>query len=276
MTCLNAARDGLRIVGENTIIRDSHIKDCGRIQTELQDTKGLGIHALSNGISNTSNLLIEGNLIEGCRAGGIGVQQQGDTRNVIVRNNILRNFGANSTWPQHEGAVPQAGTGINFGHGSYFYAYNNLIYNVGRGGDCFLAWGGGLDRPEGSFFYFYNNTCHDTYIGIVMLNGANNVTAMNNIFSSVDHVDILGSGANNSNSNYVTNPDFVNAAAGDFRLNAGSPGIDEGVNLSSILTADLQGLSRDSNYDVGAFEFNGGLSNVVPPSAPSNVMVSQF
>ena len=191
MTCLNAARDGIRPVDQNVTIRDSHIKDCGRIQTHLEDTKGGGIHANTDGESNTSNLLIEGNLIEGCRAGGIWVQQQGNTRNVVVRNNIIRNFGNKSTWPQTPGAPPQYGTGIAFAHGSHYYAYNNLIYNAGRssGGflnQCFLTWGGGNGRPHGSFYYIYNNTCDDADVGIQMWDQSNNVTRVTIFFHAWD------------------------------------------------------------------------------------------
>ena len=278
MTCLNAPRDGLRVVGENTIIRNSHIKDCGRVQTHPLDTKGLGIHANSDGGgSTTTNLLIENNLIEGCRAGGIGVQQQPETRDVIVRNNILRNFGTYSRWPQAEGSPPQSGTGINFAHGSNFYAYNNLVYGIrGAGSDCFLAWGGGLGRPNGRYFYFYNNTCHDTETGIVMWNETNNITARNNIFSNVDRVESLGNGAGNINMNYVTVPLFLNPAAGDFKLQSGSPGIDQGANLSTLFTTDMAGVTRPQNgaFDIGAYEYIGTTASVIMlPSSPVNVRV---
>ena len=281
MTCLNAGRDGVRVVGENTTIRDSHIKDCGRIQTQPQDTKGAGIHANSDGESNTSNLLIEGNLIEGCRAGGIGVHQEGKTRNVTVRNNIIRNFGTKSTWPQQAGMSSQYGTGITFGHGSYYYAYNNVIYNAGKasGGyrnQCFLTWGGGLGRPHGSFYYIYNNTCHDGDVGIEMWDQSNNVTAKNNIFSSMGQAATLGNGANNTNTNYVTNPNFVNPAAGDFHLKPGSPGIGEGANLSSTFTTDMDGVARGSSFDIGAYQYaaTGGVS-ITRPTSPVNLQVSR-
>lgn len=273
MTCLNAARDGVRVIGENTTIRDSHIKDCGRIQTDFQDTKGLGIHANNDGGgSNTSNLLVERNLVEGCRAGGIAVHQESQTTNVVVRENIVQNFGSRSAWSQREGASPQLGHGIIFGHGSYYYAYSNLVINAGRSSGngylnrCFLAWGGGDGRAHGSFFSFLNNTCHDADVGIQTWDETNNVTAVNNIYSNVDYIELLN-GANNTNTNYVTNPIFVNAAAGDFRLQAGSPGIDQGANLSPVVTTDMTGVSRDASYDIGAYE-----SGVVPSLSPPEVI----
>lgn len=52
-----------------------------------------------------------------------------------------------------------------------------------------------------------------------------------------------------------SNPLFVNAAGGDFRLGASSPAIDAGATAS--VTVDFEGVSRNSGAapDIGAFEF---------------------
>jgi hypothetical protein len=81
--------------------------------------------------------------------------------------------------------------------------------------------------------------------------------------------------------NIASAPGFVNPAAGDYHLTAGSPCIDAGYNLSGVITNDLDGNPRplDGNedglalYDMGAYEFNGGgvhyVNAVSPtPSAP--------
>jgi hypothetical protein len=54
-----------------------------------------------------------------------------------------------------------------------------------------------------------------------------------------------------------TDPQFVNAAAFNFALLAGSPAIDAGVTLSYV-TNDFLGTSRPQGaaYDIGAFEFH--------------------
>jgi hypothetical protein len=53
------------------------------------------------------------------------------------------------------------------------------------------------------------------------------------------------------------NPMFVNAAARNFRLQAGSPAIDKGSSVvTSIVSHDVDGNSRTANgaVDIGAFE----------------------
>jgi hypothetical protein len=50
-------------------------------------------------------------------------------------------------------------------------------------------------------------------------------------------------------------PKLVNAPAGDFQLQAGSPAINAGATVSGVIT-DFKGTSRPQGgaYDVGAFE----------------------
>ena len=79
--------------------------------------------------------------------------------------------------------------------------------------------------------------------------------------------------------NITNEPAFVNPAAGDYRLRAGSPCIDTGTNLSASITNDLDGRPRplDGNgdglaaFDMGAYEYKlplhvwPGSSSPTPP-----------
>lgn len=70
----------------------------------------------------------------------------------------------------------------------------------------------------------------------------------------------LGGTGDGSNSRY-TDPMFVDAANGDYRLRACSPAIDAGVDTySATFGSDLDGSARkfaSGNTDIGAYEFSG-------------------
>src|SRR5207302_750960 len=65
---------------------------------------------------------------------------------------------------------------------------------------------------------------------------------------------------------------FVNAAANDFHLQAGSPAIDAGITLAQV-PVDADGVSRPQGkaYDIGAYEFpvNSAVATHVQIVAPS-------
>jgi hypothetical protein len=56
----------------------------------------------------------------------------------------------------------------------------------------------------------------------------------------------------------TADPQFVNAAAGDYRLSAGSPAIDRGIR-NGAPDHDLDGYVRPygAGYDIGAYEWHG-------------------
>lgn len=65
----------------------------------------------------------------------------------------------------------------------------------------------------------------------------------------------IGSGFTSFGSgNILSNPLFTDPQNGDYSLQAGSPCIDAGTTTNAPLD-DINGLSRDSNPDIGAFEF---------------------
>jgi hypothetical protein len=89
---------------------------------------------------------------------------------------------------------------------------------------------------------------------------------LNSTFSYSCTTPLPGANAGN-----ITNvPGFVNPAMGNYHLMSGSPCIDAGTNLSSVITNDLEGNPRplDGNgdgvlaFDMGAYEFD--LRTVVP------------
>lgn len=76
-------------------------------------------------------------------------------------------------------------------------------------------------------------------------------------------------------------PLFVNPAGGDFNIRTGSPAIGTGTNLYSVMSGlpmgvyDYEGRPRPSigNWDIGAFQFEGGSVPDLPPAAPRNLRI---
>ena len=69
------------------------------------------------------------------------------------------------------------------------------------------------------------------------------------------------------------NPKFVNETGSDFHLQAGSPLIGAGVNLSNLFTQDRDGNTRPATgaWDIGPYQYNSG--GATAPTAPKNLKV---
>ncbi len=87
------------------------------------------------------------------------------------------------------------------------------------------------------------------------------VTIENNLFysnSGLDPLDYTGAAIIGVNGNIAGDPEFVDAANGDYHLKAGSPGEDAGKTLA-LVADDFAGTARPvgSAYDIGALEGQG-------------------
>lgn len=74
---------------------------------------------------------------------------------------------------------------------------------------------------------------------------------------------------------WQVDPMFVNAAADDFHLQSNSPAIDVGVTLAEV-TNDYEGSPRPqgAGYDIGAYEYAGGVQPTPTPQPTSNPTVT--
>jgi len=146
----NCSGNGIQMFSSNLWVKNSLIKDCGRIQLSSDaDTKGLGFYIAPAVPQNSTspdgsssyarNNVFENNIVDGCRSGG-GVIHYGRSDENIIRNNIFRNGGSYSRWnasnPQETGFF--SATGVNIGGAGHYNpdmprrntVYNNLIYNM--------------------------------------------------------------------------------------------------------------------------------------------------
>lgn len=190
---------------------------------------------------NGDNNLMERVHVHHSNGYGIQIYPGGNTGN-IVRNSTLHH-----NWA---GMV---------GVGSAIQILNNVIYS----------------NPNGAIVVsgtssIYNNTIynHTNGWGGLTNNGGTH-TVKNNIFYLSNSTNVTPDSTNLVG----TNPLFVNAAASNFRLQAGSPAIDRGAMLP-LVPEDIDGTARPqgSSYDIGAYEFGGGAANPAP-DPPVNLRV---
>ena len=204
-------------------------------------------------------------LVDGCEiynnaAYGVHIWED-DPTNITIRN--CRVHG-------HDGAA-----GILVGSATGNYVYNNVVYGNSWGISLFYGGGGAV----------YNNTVYNNFHGIYVCCNAQASTIENNIVynnsgfglyvedTSVGVMTMRNNiSARNAGGNFRDNsgraalsgnfigdqydPMFVNAAANDYRLLAGSQAIDTGRVITG-LTTDCVGVARPrgSGYDIGAYEF---------------------
>ena len=159
---------------------------------------------------------------------------------------------------------------------------NRIMGNVVQGsiGAAIQGWGTGKTTQ------IANNTVYNAGAeGIDITNAGSGSFAENNIV--VGTRGIVGTGMTQRN-NVTSNPGFVNAAGGDFRLASGSSAIDAGIASSAYsgfqsvygvsAAVDRDGRARPGGggWDVGAYESNGTPGSggqPAPPAAPTNVRI---
>ena len=171
---------------------------------------------------------------------------------------------------------------------------NNTFYSVGQG----------LDRSGGSAGFRA-----DTHNNIVMQSAALDVSVLGNaadpsamtrwLFASSAKINWAGRTTTGLAAFRSANPgkcdgckegdpQFVNPAAGDFRLASTSPAIDGGSPSSMYsqyqslygvsIAVDADGRPRSGTWDIGAIEGGGGGTTTppptaTPPAAPTNVRI---
>lgn len=72
--------------------------------------------------------------------------------------------------------------------------------------------------------------------------------------------------------NVNADPMLLSGSTGNLQLQAASPAIDHGVNISG-LNYDVNGIIRPqgTGTDIGAYEYDQGNLPPVPPAAPKNL-----
>jgi hypothetical protein len=204
-------------------------------------------------------------------------------------------------------------TGNRLDHGFYLCGKNQLVIN-----NVVVANGGSGIQVAGyttvSNLKIYNNVlAYNGTQGIILWQTLSGVDIKNNILYAnttfgINTSDAHGSGVNIDHNLFYANPSgafnmanngsdvsytmgsainsdpgLVNETLGSFdaHINAGSPSIQSGLNLSSTFTTDMAGATRPSSgaWDLGAYKYNSssassGTADTTAPlaylSAPAN------
>ncbi len=243
---------------------DGYVRNCNGVDTTVYG------HLIEN-------LEVFNNLTEDTGSEGI---QVGSSPGASVHDNTVRLYG------QRPFANYQ-NNGMQIGAGTTGVVYNNWIESGPGNGLIVLATGeltfyNNVVKDAGSYgifcderstpstvsgFNFINNTIINSaehglalYADLVPLNHVkNNIIVQSN----EDYVRILNGNVdvemeNNLFANNVADIKFVDAVAADYRLQADSPAVETGLDVSSFnVTADRHGTIRPygNAYEIGAYEF---------------------
>jgi hypothetical protein len=255
----------VKIYQDNIRLRDCEIFGSPAVAVSLNGYPGDGGHCqmIDLDINGNGTALLEeptgspaggiiastgNNLFERCRVHdniGVGLMVynspgQGGDGNVI-RNNVV------------SGGTRDDAAGIFLSSGAGSVAYNNIVHEVS---------GPGIRLDYGAVdCRVLHNTVYAAGSDTLQLGvEATGTLARNNILAGADGAegvvyDANEEGVSTLSTNIIVDPLFVDAAAGNFRVQPGSPAIDQGTTEPEV-TVDFDGTPRPrgAGYDVGAFE----------------------
>lgn len=203
-----------------------------------------------------SYALVEDNIIyENGAGGGSGINMDGVT-NTIVRNNLL--------YGNHAGGISMYQ--IDGGSGSHHnQVLNNTIHMASNG-----RWAINIPDQSNTDNHLYNNILYSdhSYRGSISLGPAamagfiSDYNVVMDRFTTDDGDSVLSlaewQALGYDAQSFIAAPGelFANYAGDNYHLKAGSPAIDAGIFLGTVLH-DLEGYPRPagSAHDIGAYEF---------------------
>ncbi|MBN2181411.1 MAG: discoidin domain-containing protein [Sedimentisphaerales bacterium] len=227
--------------------------------------------------SGNNNVRLHRCLFTNCSAGNgaSAIDDSEGSAQIEMINCIFANNGADVLFPDR---VEQSDYLIRVTNNMQALIYNcTFVGNNNPAGYMFdIGNGSGIATKTIVNCIVANNTIGENGAGVAVLNYADGyddaTTLENNLFfsnSGLNPLDPIGANIIGSGGNIEGDPQFVDAANGDYHLSAGSPGEDAGQTLTFVLD-DFSGRARPvgSAYDIGALE------GQVPPPSVQNVIAT--
>ncbi len=243
-----ADADGMRIFGDNHIIRNNVVKDIG----SPDDSGNIDPHVDciqtwdGNGTPVMTNTIIEGNFFSTRHPSGKGIlidATKGNAcHNLMIRNNVFE--------------FMDMGIGAYEGEFYDIFIYNN-VFKATIGAS---SWGTSVYLKNVANYAYLNNItvdCHPEHRKIVDGSG----TIDYNMAWNSDGSKPTLSPALQTNELISIDPQFVSYTSSygvnDYHLQKTSPAINSGITISDV-TKDFDGINRPqgTSYDRGAFEYH--------------------
>jgi hypothetical protein len=259
---LNIRRAGTFIEGNNNsannhhiIVKNSYFDDDN---TFTDQSDGIYAQILTDLTADNNYIILDNNYLVTPDLHSDNIQSY-YVKNVTYSNNIVIQR-HNKTLGTQMLFTEDASTSENDG---VHTVINNVFIR-----DCPNAQDSAIRLKIGKGTTFTAKVIGNTYYGRTgrILNSSVASIIKNNIFYSAGSGDLVYSNSEVSNNiistNNSVNVRFINAnfANPDFHLQSGSPALNAGVNVSSlgsIFSTDIEGKSRGSTWDLGAYEFSG-------------------
>src|SRR6266480_2196114 len=225
----NASTAGVSVSGNYVAVEGFEIRGLSR--SGMDAYNGNELNAASHDVRFARNHIHDiGRICTDDTGGRAGIDAYAS--NMVIEENVIHDIGRLS--PGEQGCAPSSTNWQNHDHGVYhgvgdsLIMRNNVFYRPTSAGIWFDASDGG------------------TWAGALV---ENNLSTNAVSTPSVSGVTFVGNMAN-------TDPRLVSPSSADFHLLAGSPAIDKGITLLSVLR-DLEGVLRPQGlgYDIGACEF---------------------
>ena len=236
--------DGIRFFGSGHILRGNYIHDISykdplNINPHIDcfQTFSDANHKAASNVTIEQNRCDNDELAKSIGQGGTGFTMEGASK-IMIRNNVINAF---------VDVFLQNCDGVSI-------LNNTLIGNTMQDPAYYPV---GISLNQTSGVVIQNNILYDQPDNVIYVKGNQPISGKNMVFRDDGRPVSTTDTYNPVNDLWGIDPMFVAPATNDYHLQSGSPAIDAGLNLGSLVPDDFDGVSRPqtAGYDIGAYEY---------------------